>query len=86
MHSASPLFFSLPAHTGLSGSMNFDEASENEDDAEDGPRSLSPNTDTTRPASSASGKDVPVSFPVSCWNNNAEKYNDRIFVSPVRNW
>ncbi|XP_075886155.1 tubby-related protein 3 isoform X3 [Nelusetta ayraudi] len=44
---------------GLSGSMNFDEASENEDEVEDGPRSLSPNADATRPASAASGKDVP---------------------------
>ncbi|XP_030005236.1 tubby-related protein 3 isoform X2 [Sphaeramia orbicularis] len=45
---------------GLSGSMNFDEASEHEDDAEQGQtRPLSPNTDTTRPASAASGKDIP---------------------------
>ncbi|XP_067346411.1 tubby-related protein 3 isoform X2 [Channa argus] len=44
---------------GLSGSMNFDEASEHEDDAEEErPRSLSPNTDAIRPASAASGKDV----------------------------
>ncbi|KAM7367280.1 hypothetical protein PAMP_015193 [Pampus punctatissimus] len=44
---------------GLSGSMNFDEASEHEDDAEEErTRSLSPNTDTTRPSSAASGKDV----------------------------
>ncbi|KAM8739654.1 tubby-related protein 3 isoform 1-T1 [Acanthopagrus schlegelii] len=43
---------------GLSGSMNFDEASEHEDDAEeDRTSSLSPNTDT-RPASAASGKDA----------------------------
>uniref|UniRef100_A0A671WRR2 Tubby-like protein n=1 Tax=Sparus aurata TaxID=8175 RepID=A0A671WRR2_SPAAU len=42
---------------GLSGSMNFDEASEHEDDTEeDRTSSLSPNTDT-RPASAASGKD-----------------------------
>ncbi|KAK2859090.1 hypothetical protein Q5P01_003710 [Channa striata] len=44
---------------GLSGSLNFDEASEHEDDAEEErPRSLSPNTDAVRPASAASGKDV----------------------------
>ncbi|XP_040886091.1 tubby-related protein 3 isoform X1 [Toxotes jaculatrix] len=44
---------------GLSGSMNFDEASEHEDDVEEErSRSLSPHTDTTRPASAASGKDV----------------------------
>ncbi|XP_040006887.1 tubby-related protein 3 isoform X1 [Xiphias gladius] len=44
---------------GLSGSMNFDEASEHEDDVEEErTRSMSPNTDTTRPASAASGKDV----------------------------
>uniref|UniRef100_A0A671WRE0 TUB like protein 3 n=1 Tax=Sparus aurata TaxID=8175 RepID=A0A671WRE0_SPAAU len=43
---------------GLSGSMNFDEASEHEDDTEeDRTSSLSPNTDT-RPASAASGKDA----------------------------
>lgn len=45
---------------GLCGSMNFDEASEHEDDLEEErTRSLSPNTDTTRPTSAASGKDVP---------------------------
>lgn len=45
---------------GLSGSMNFDEASENEDNTEDGQtRSLSPNTDTNRPTSAASSKDIP---------------------------
>ncbi|CAK6950019.1 tubby-related protein 3 isoform X2 [Scomber scombrus] len=44
---------------GLSGSMNFDESSEHEDDAEEErTRSLSPNADTTRPSSAASGKDV----------------------------
>ncbi|KAM4614597.1 tubby-related protein 3 [Polymixia lowei] len=42
---------------GLSGSMNYDEASEDEDTAEeDRTRSLSPNTDTTRPASASSVK------------------------------
>lgn len=42
--------------------MNFDESSEHEDDVEEeGTRSLSPHTDTTRPASAASGKDVSVS-------------------------
>lgn len=61
MRGTEPLSLSLPTHTGLSGSMNFDEASENEDEAEDDPRSLSPNADATRPASAASGKDVPVS-------------------------
>ncbi|XP_059182250.1 tubby-related protein 3 [Centropristis striata] len=46
---------------GLSGSMNFDESSEHEDDAEeDRVRSLSPNADTTRPSSAASGKDEAV--------------------------
>lgn len=45
---------------GLSGSMNFDEASEHEDDVdEERTRSLSLNADTTRPSSAASGKDVP---------------------------
>ncbi|XP_028426214.1 tubby-related protein 3 isoform X2 [Perca flavescens] len=45
---------------GLSGSMNFDEASEHEDDVEEKrTRSLSPNADTTRPSSAASGKDIP---------------------------
>ncbi|XP_029317588.1 tubby-related protein 3 isoform X2 [Cottoperca gobio] len=44
---------------GLSGSMNFDEASEHEDDGEEErTRSLSPSADT-RPVSAASGKDVP---------------------------
>ncbi|KAG7225639.1 hypothetical protein INR49_005046 [Caranx melampygus] len=39
--------------------MNFDESSEHEDDVEEeGTRSRSPHTDTTRPASAASGKDV----------------------------
>ncbi|KAM3587462.1 uncharacterized protein V6R79_006142 [Siganus canaliculatus] len=43
---------------GLSGSMNFDEASEHEDNGEEErTRSLSPHTDT-RPASAASGKDA----------------------------
>ena len=46
--------------------MNFDEASEHEDDGEeDRTRSLSPNADTTRPSSAASGKDVPVSIPIN---------------------
>lgn len=50
---------------GLSGSMNFDEASEHEDDLEEErTRSLSPNADTTRPSSAASGKDVSVSSPI----------------------
>ncbi|XP_033470518.2 tubby-related protein 3 isoform X3 [Epinephelus lanceolatus] len=45
---------------GLSGSMNFDESSEHEDDAEEErTRSLTPNADSTRPASAASGKDTP---------------------------
>ncbi|XP_033989525.1 tubby-related protein 3 isoform X1 [Trematomus bernacchii] len=44
---------------GLCGSMNFDEDSEHEDDGEEErTRSLSPNADT-RPASAASGKDIP---------------------------
>nr|XP_040031340.1 LOW QUALITY PROTEIN: tubby-related protein 3 [Gasterosteus aculeatus aculeatus] len=45
---------------GLSGSLNFDEDSDPEDDAEeDRSRSLSPHAGNTRPASAASGKDVP---------------------------
>uniref|UniRef100_A0A3B3ZDH9 Tubby-like protein n=1 Tax=Periophthalmus magnuspinnatus TaxID=409849 RepID=A0A3B3ZDH9_9GOBI len=45
---------------GLSDTMNFDEASEHEDDLEDGQtHSLSPQADVTRPASAASGKDIP---------------------------
>uniref|UniRef100_A0A3Q3VY03 Tubby-like protein n=1 Tax=Mola mola TaxID=94237 RepID=A0A3Q3VY03_MOLML len=44
---------------GLSGSMNFDEASDHEDDMEEERiRSLSPSTDP-RPHSAASGKDTP---------------------------
>ncbi|XP_034081986.1 tubby-related protein 3 isoform X2 [Gymnodraco acuticeps] len=44
---------------GLCGSMNFDEDSEHEDDGEEERmRSLSPNADI-RPASAASGKDIP---------------------------
>lgn len=47
---------------GLCGSMNFDEASEHEEDAEEErTRSLSPHADPTRPASSASSKEVSVS-------------------------
>ncbi|XP_056132253.1 tubby-related protein 3 isoform X4 [Lampris incognitus] len=43
---------------GLSGSMNYDEASEDEEDTavEERMRSLSPNADTTRPASASSVK------------------------------
>uniref|UniRef100_A0A3Q3GVI2 Tubby-like protein n=1 Tax=Labrus bergylta TaxID=56723 RepID=A0A3Q3GVI2_9LABR len=49
-------FTSFPS-LGLCGSMNFDEDSENEDDGEEErTRSLSPNADTTRPDSAASGK------------------------------
>ncbi|XP_033845790.1 tubby-related protein 3 isoform X2 [Periophthalmus magnuspinnatus] len=45
---------------GLSDTMNFDEASEHEDDLEDGQtHSLSPQADANRPASAASGKDIP---------------------------
>uniref|UniRef100_A0A3P9HKK1 Tubby-like protein n=2 Tax=Oryzias latipes TaxID=8090 RepID=A0A3P9HKK1_ORYLA len=44
---------------GLCGSMNFDEASEHDEDAEEErKRSLSPHADPTRPASSASSKEV----------------------------
>ncbi|KAK7895952.1 hypothetical protein WMY93_021277 [Mugilogobius chulae] len=43
---------------GLSDTMNFDEASEQEDNLED-ERSLSPQADTNRPASASSGKDIP---------------------------
>ncbi|XP_029019650.1 tubby-related protein 3 isoform X2 [Betta splendens] len=46
---------------GLSGSMNFDEASEHEDNAEEvRPRSLSPHADSTRPSSAASAKEEAV--------------------------
>ncbi|KAM3858806.1 tubby-related protein 3 [Diretmus argenteus] len=42
---------------GLSGSMKYDETSDEEEDAdEERTRSLSPNTDTTRPSSAASNK------------------------------
>uniref|UniRef100_A0AAR2LFJ1 Tubby-like protein n=1 Tax=Pygocentrus nattereri TaxID=42514 RepID=A0AAR2LFJ1_PYGNA len=42
---------------GLSGSMNYDEVSDDDDDeAEDRVRSLSPNTESTRPASASSTK------------------------------
>ncbi|KAL0962956.1 hypothetical protein UPYG_G00347680 [Umbra pygmaea] len=42
---------------GLSGSMNYDEASDDEEDNEpDRSRSLSPNTESTRPASASSTK------------------------------
>lgn len=52
----------LPPSPGLCGSMNFDEASDQEDDTEEErTRSLSPKPDTTRPSSAASGKDTPVS-------------------------
>ncbi|XP_030576382.1 tubby-related protein 3 isoform X2 [Archocentrus centrarchus] len=45
---------------GLCESMNFDEASEHEEDAEEErTRSLSSHTDSNRPASAASGKDIP---------------------------
>lgn len=68
LHASSELshnFTSSPS-PGLSGSMNFDEASEHEDDVdEERSRSLSPNADT-RPASAASGQDIPVSSPTHC--------------------
>lgn len=49
---------------GLSGSLNFDEASDHDDDAEgDQTPSLSPDTDTNRPTSATSGKNTPVSTP-----------------------
>lgn len=51
--------------------MNFDEASEQEDDVEEEQtRPLSPNTDTTRPASASSGKDIPVSVPTHALASN----------------
>ncbi|ROL52693.1 Tubby-related protein 3 [Anabarilius grahami] len=51
---------------GLSGSMNYDEASEDDDDeAEDQSRSLSPNTESTRPASASSTKSNTECIPVS---------------------
>lgn len=49
---------------GLSGSLNFDEASDHDDNAEGGQTpSLSPDTDTNRPTSATSGKNTPVSNP-----------------------
>lgn len=46
--------------------MNFDESSDQEDDAGGrGTPSLSPSGDATRPASASSGKDTPVSSPPS---------------------
>uniref|UniRef100_A0A3P9QG03 TUB like protein 3 n=1 Tax=Poecilia reticulata TaxID=8081 RepID=A0A3P9QG03_POERE len=48
---------------GLCGSMNFDEASEHGDEAnEERTGSLFSNADTPRPASASSGKNAPVSF------------------------
>ncbi|XP_038137307.1 tubby-related protein 3 isoform X2 [Cyprinodon tularosa] len=45
---------------GLCGSMNFDETSEHEDDADENQiSSLSSQTDVTRPASASSGKNIP---------------------------
>ncbi|XP_066524563.1 tubby-related protein 3 isoform X3 [Hoplias malabaricus] len=51
---------------GLSGSMNYDEVSDNDDDeAEDRARSLSPNTESTRPASASSTECVTVGSPMA---------------------
>ncbi|KAG1932578.1 tubby protein [Pimephales promelas] len=51
---------------GLSGSMNYDEASEDdEDEAEEQSRSLSPNTENTRPASASSTKSTTECIPAS---------------------
>lgn len=56
------VFTTVPLPPGLCGSMNFDEASEHEDNVEEErPLSLSSQTDTNRPASAASGKNVAVS-------------------------
>ncbi|XP_060770328.1 tubby-related protein 3 isoform X2 [Neoarius graeffei] len=41
---------------GLSDSMNYDEVSDDDNDDEDGANSLSPNTESTRPASASSTK------------------------------
>uniref|UniRef100_A0A671T9I4 Tubby-like protein n=1 Tax=Sinocyclocheilus anshuiensis TaxID=1608454 RepID=A0A671T9I4_9TELE len=50
---------------GLSGSMNYDEASEEDDDeAEERSRSLSPNTESTRPASASSTKSTTECLPL----------------------
>ncbi|XP_043086675.1 tubby-related protein 3 isoform X1 [Puntigrus tetrazona] len=50
---------------GLSGSMNYDEASEEDDDeSEERSRSLSPNTESTRPASASSTKSTTECLPV----------------------
>lgn len=57
--------------------MNFDESSEHEDSAEEErPRSLSPHTDTTRPSSAASGKDVPVSSSIKQQASYMNKHID----------
>ncbi|XP_051974338.1 tubby-related protein 3 isoform X2 [Xyrauchen texanus] len=51
---------------GLSGSMNYDEASEDDDDeVEDKSCSLSPNTESTRPASASSNKSTTEVIPLS---------------------
>uniref|UniRef100_A0A3Q2D693 TUB like protein 3 n=1 Tax=Cyprinodon variegatus TaxID=28743 RepID=A0A3Q2D693_CYPVA len=51
---------------GLCGSMNFDETSEHEDDADENQvSSLSSQTDVTRPASASSGKNIPTVIPGS---------------------
>lgn len=61
--------------------MNFDEASEHEDDVEEErTRSLSPNTDTTRPASAASGKDIPVSSLINAPYQQASNVD---YITPI---
>lgn len=63
--------------------MNFDEASEHEDDVEEErTRSLSPNTDGTRPSSAASGKDISVSVPTNVLTNRLQ---DDMIPTPALN-
>ncbi|MEQ2243062.1 Tubby- protein 3 [Ilyodon furcidens] len=58
---------------GLCGSMNFDEASEHEEDADEERRcSLSSPTDVPRPASASSGKNIPE--PVNPGSPSAESF------------
>uniref|UniRef100_A0A8C2GZB2 Zmp:0000000711 n=1 Tax=Cyprinus carpio TaxID=7962 RepID=A0A8C2GZB2_CYPCA len=61
-----PDIHTLLQRRGLSGSMNYDEASEDDDgdEAEERNRSLSPNTESTRPASASSTKSTTECLPL----------------------
>lgn len=61
-----PDIHTLLQRRGLSGSMNYDEASEDDDgdEAEERSRSLSPNTESTRPASASSTKSTTECLPL----------------------